>query len=356
MSSMIGERIRLSLFGQSHGEKVGCVLDGLPAGEPVDEAVLAAFMARRAPGGAYATPRREADAARIVSGLWQGRTCGAPLCVLIDNTNVRSADYDRLRDLPRPGHADYPAEVRYGGYQDVRGGGHFSARVTAALCAAGGIVLQLLGRRGVRVGAHLYRVGDIPDRPYDPLLVSDADLAPSRTGFPVLSEDAGERMKALIDRVRSEGDSIGAIVECAVLGLKPGLGEPMFDGIENAVAKAVFGIPAVKGLEFGEGFRAAALRGSENNDAYAWSEGGPRVLTNHAGGALGGLTDGAPLIFRAAFKPTPSIARPQRTVSLSGHGDAVLEITGRHDPCVGVRAVPVVEAAAAVALMDFILT
>lgn len=355
MSSMIGERVRLSLFGQSHGEMVGCVLDGLPAGEPVDEAALAAFMARRAPGGAYATPRKEADAVRIVSGLYEGRTCGAPLCALIDNTNVRSGDYDRLRDLPRPGHADYPAQIRFGGFQDVRGGGHFSARVTAALCAAGGILLQLLARRGVRIGAHLYRVGDAPDRPYDPLRVSDADLEASRTGFPVLSAEAGERMKALIDRVRAEGDSIGAVVECAVLGLKPGLGEPMFNGVENAVAKAVFGIPAVKGLEFGEGFGASSLRGSENNDAYTWTADGPRVTSNHAGGALGGLTDGAPLIFRAAFKPTPSITRPQQTVSLSGQRDAVLEITGRHDPCVGVRAVPVVEAAAAAALADFVL-
>ncbi len=355
MSSMIGERIRLSLFGQSHGECIGCVVDGLPAGEAVDMEQLEAFMARRAPGGPHATARREADRPRIVSGLWQGRTCGAPLCVLIDNTDTRSADYDRLRDLPRPGHADYPAQVRHHGFQDVRGGGHFSARVTAALCAAGGILMQILARRGVWIGAHLYRVGNVQDTPYDPLRVTREDLCAAAEGFPTLSRASGEQMAALIDAVRADGDSIGGIVECAAIGLPVGLGEPMFDGIENAVARCVFGIPAVKGLEFGEGFRAAELRGSENNDPYRWDGTRPVTVSNHAGGILGGLTDGAPLIFRAAFKPTPSIARAQRTVSLSGQRDAVLEIKGRHDPCVAVRAVPVVEAAAAVALSEFVI-
>ena len=355
MSSIYGERIRLSLFGQSHGEKIGCVLDGLPAGETVNMDGLRAFMARRAPGGAYSTKRREADEPHIVSGLYNGKTCGAPLCVLINNTDVRPWDYEQLGDMPRPGHADYPAQVKYGGHQDVRGGGHFSARLTAALCAAGGILMQLLACRGVEIGAHLLSVGDVEDTRYDPLNVGPDILKAAQNSFPVLTDSVGERMKALIDELRAAGDSIGGTVECAVVGLPVGLGEPVFDGIENAVARAVFAIPAVKGIEFGEGFNASRLRGSQNNDAYEWRNGRPAVLSNHAGGILGGLTDGAPVIFRAAFKPTPSIAAMQHTISYTARRDAILEISGRHDPCVAVRAVPVVEAAAALAVAEFML-
>ncbi len=248
MASMYGEKIKVSLFGQSHGEMIGCVVDGLPAGETIDEAKLSAFMQRRAPGGAYATQRKEADFPRIVSGLFEGKTCGAPLCVLIENHDVRSKDYDSLRDLPRPGHADYPAQVRYHGFQDVRGGGHFSARVTAALCAAGGILIQILGRKGIRIGAHLQRVGDVEDDRFDPLLVSEEDFLKAQTGFPTLSAEAEMHIKALVDKVREEKDSVGGIVECAVFGLPVGLGEPMFNGIENAIAQTVFAIPAVKGI------------------------------------------------------------------------------------------------------------
>ena len=355
MSSTFGERIRLSLFGQSHGEMVGCVLDGLPAGEPIDLDQLAAFMARRAPGGAYVTGRQEPDQPRIVSGLYQDRTCGAPLCVLIENRDTRPGDYERMRDMPRPGHADYPAEVKYGGYQDYRGGGHFSARLTAALCAAGGILLQLLERRGIRVGAHLLSIGHLRDEAFDPMRVGATDLARAMTGFPTLSDEAGEAMKALLSQIRAEGDSIGGVVECAVLGMPVGCGEPVFDGLENVIAQAVFAIPAVKGIEFGEGFAAAKLRGSENNDAYAWQQDRPQVQSNHAGGILGGLSNGAPIVFRAAFKPTPSIGLPQQTVSYLRRQDTTLEITGRHDPCVAVRAVPCVEAAAALAVAQFVL-
>ena len=338
MSSMFGETVRLSLFGQSHGEMIGCVLDGLPAGEAVDEEALRAFLRRRAPGGAYATPRKEADIPRVVSGLYEGKTCGAPLCVLIENTDTRSRDYEALRDLPRPGHADFPAQVRHRGFQDVRGGGHFSARVTAALCAAGGIILQILARKGIAVGAHLLSVGDVLDDALDPLNPSVEDLRKAQSGFPTISQTAEARMKALIDEVRGDKDSVGGVVECAVLGLPVGLGEPMFGGIENTVAQAVFAIPAVKGIEFGEGFTAAAMRGSQHNDAYRWQDGEPKPQSNHAGGILGGLTD----------------ALPQQTVSLSGKRDAVLEISGRHDPCVAVRAIPVVEAAAALAVAQFV--
>ena len=355
MSSVFGDRIRLSLFGQSHGEAIGCVLDGMPAGEAVDFDALQAFMKRRAPGGAYATKRKESDEVRIVSGLFNGHTCGAPLCVLIGNSDVRSSDYEQMHDLPRPGHADYPAEVKYQGHQDYRGGGHFSARITAALCAAGGILIQCLARRGVAVGAHLLSVGNVLDKPYDPMSVSKDDLLAAQSGFPTLSENSAESMKTLIDEVRTAGDSIGGVVECAVIGLPIGVGSPVFDGVENAIAKSVFAIPAVKGIEFGEGFAAARMRGSQNNDPYEWKDGKPALQSNHAGGILGGLTDGGPVIFRAAFKPTPSIALAQHTVSLSARRDAILEITGRHDPCVAVRAVPVVEAAAALAIADLML-
>ena len=355
MSSMMyGDRIRLSLFGQSHGEKIGCVLDGLPAGEVIDMDALLAFMARRAPGGEWATARKEQDIPEIVSGLFRGRTCGAPLCVLISNQDTRSGDYEAMRDMPRPGHADEPAQVKYHGFQDYRGGGHFSARLTAALCAAGGILIQLLAKKGIEIGAHLASVGTVDDLPYDPMRVSPETLKAARNGFPTLSEQAEERMKALIQQTRAAGDSIGGVVECAVLGLPTGLGEPVFDGIENSIARVVFAVPAVKGIEFGEGFAAARMTGSRNNDPYEWRDGGPALLSNHAGGILGGLTDGAPVIFRVAFKPTPSIARTQHTVSYSARRDALLEITGRHDPCVAVRAVPVIEAAAAVAIAQYI--
>lgn len=355
MSSIYGNKIQLSLFGQSHGEMIGCVLDGLPAGETVDEESLISFLQRRAPGTSYTSQRLEADIPRIVSGLYEGRTCGAPLCVLIENTDTRPKDYEQLRDLPRPGHADYPAKVRYHGFQDIRGGGHFSARITAALCAAGGILIQILGRRGIRIGAHLLSVGDIEDERFDPLNVTSMILEQAQDGFPVLSGDAETRMKDLIDTVREAKDSIGGIVECAIIGLPVGLGEPIFDGIENCIAQTVFAIPAVKGIEFGDGFASARLRGSQHNDAYTWKDGEPALKSNHAGGILGGLTDGAPIIFRAAFKPTPSIAKPQQTISFTEERDVILEITGRHDPCLAVRAVPIVEAAAALAIAQFVL-
>ena len=355
MSSAFGNKIHVSIFGQSHGEKIGCVIDGLPAGEPVDPEALGRFLARRAPGQKGATQRRETDAPHIVSGVVNGHTCGAPLCVLIDNADTRSGDYEQLRDVPRPGHADYPAAVRFRGYQDVRGGGHFSARLTAPLCAAGGILLQLLARRGVRVGAHLLAVGDVRDQPMDPMMTDDAALDGLLEGFPVFDPEKGREMLDKAEEMRRLQDSVGGVVECAVLHLPAGLGGPMFDGLENRIAQAVFAIPAVKGIEFGEGFAASALRGSENHDPYRVRDGQVVLLSNHAGGILGGLSSGAPLIFRAAFKPTPSIARPQQSVSLSRMEDRELVISGRHDPCVAIRAVPCVEAAAALALADLLL-
>ena len=354
MSSTYGNQVHVSLFGQSHGEKIGCVIDGLPSGEAIDMNELKSFMSRRAPGGAYATKRREPDEPHIVSGLFNGRTCGAPLCILIDNTDVKSADYEWMKDMPRPGHADYPASVKYKGWQDYRGGGHFSGRITAALCAAGGIAMQILERRGISIAAHLLSMGNITDTAFDPMNIGEDVISTAKTGFPTISDAAAEKMKALIDEIREAGDSVGGTVECAVTGMPVGIGSPVFNGVENAIARAVFAIPAVKGIEFGEGFACARMKGSENNDTYEWKNGQPALQSNHAGGILGGLTDGAPVIFRAAFKPTPSIAMAQHTVSLSARRDAILEITGRHDPCVAVRAVPVVEAAAALAMIDLL--
>ncbi len=354
MASTFGYKIKVSLFGQSHGEKLGVVLDGLPAGEKVDSEALKTFLRRRAPGGSLVSARRETDEPQIVSGLYEGKTCGAPLCILFDNADAQSSDYEALRYIPRPSHADYPAYVKYSGCNDMRGGGHFSARLTAPLCAAGGIVIQLLARRGIHIGAHLLQAGSIRDIAFDPLYVSAADF-PSADGFPACSQEAEQAMKTLITETKEAGDSVGGIVECAVLHLPVGLGEPMFDGIENRMAQAVFAIPAVRGIEFGDGFASSVLRGSAHNDEYTVQDGRVRITFNHAGGVLGGLATGAPLLFRVAFKPTPSIALPQHSVNLKTGEDTMLSVKGRHDPCVAVRAVPCVEAAAALALMDWLL-
>lgn len=356
MASYSGKNLHFSIFGQSHGRAIGVVLDGLPAGEPIDLEVLDAFLERRRTGrNALSTARKEADRPVFLSGLEDGRTCGFPLCAVIENGNQHSSDYRELKDHPRPGHADYTAWVKWAGYADMRGGGHFSGRLTAPLCVAGGIALQILERRGIRIGAHLAEVAGEKDRPFP--LHPDPELfrAVAAREFPVLDEEAGARMQARILEARSEGDSVGGIIECAATGLPAGLGGPMFEGVENRLAAMLFGIPAVKGVEFGAGFAAAAMRGSENNDPFALE--GDRIVTqsNHAGGILGGITTGMPVTFRVAVKPTPSISRTQRTVSLSERTETELNIRGRHDPCIAHRAVPVVEAVAALALLDLLL-
>lgn len=354
MSSCFGNKIKVSIFGQSHGESIGAVVDGLPAGEGIDLERLQAFMRRRAPGQALSSPRSEADKVEIVSGLYQGRTCGAPLCAIIQNTNLHSGDYDEIAAVPRPGHADYPAHVKHHGFQDPRGGGHFSGRLTAAMCAAGGILIQLFDKRGIHFGAHLLQVGSAYAKPFDPLKLTEKDLLLYQSGFPTLPEESQAFRNEIISAAQ-EGDSIGGLVECAILGLPIGLGEPLFDGIENRIAQAIFAIPAVKGLEFGEGFRVVSMRGSQNNDPYQMHEGQVQIMSNHAGGILGGLSTGLPLLFNVAFKPTPSIFLPQASVRLPEMSNTILSVKGRHDPCVALRAVPVVEAAAALALADLIL-
>ena len=348
MGSTYCGNLKISIFGQSHSGGIGVVIDGLPAGERIDMDALQAFLSRRAPGGkAWSTPRKEADLPEFLGGLVNDTTCGAPLAALIANTNTRSGDYDNLRDVPRPGHADYTAQVKYGGFQDVSGGGHFSGRLTAPLCVAGGIAMQLLEEKNIRVVSHIASIAGI----------ADEGLFPASTlgkPFPTLSEARGEDMLAAIAKARADGDSVGGVVECAVLGLPAGLGDALFDGVESRLSAALFGIPAVKGVEFGTGFAAAALRGSENNDAFVLRGGKIVTETNRCGGILGGITTGAPLVFRVAFKPTPSIARRQRTVDLAAMRETTVEIAGRHDPCIVPRAVPCVEAAAAVVLYDIL--
>lgn len=356
MTSQFGKCLKIAVSGESHGEDIRVVAEGFPKGFLVDMDALSRFMARRAPGGMLSTPRREADTPLFLSGLTDGKTDGAPLCAVIQNTNTRSGDYANLLDQPRPSHADLPARMKYGASIDLRGGGHFSARLTAPMCVAGGIALQILQKNGITVGAHLACVGNEWDTPFDPVNVTADDLRRPADNTPAtLSEEAAARMTAVIREAAADGDSVGGVVECAAIGLPWGLGEPLYDGAENRLASNLFGIPAVRGVEFGTGFAAAQMRGSEHNDPYR--KDGDRIVTatNHAGGIVGGITNGMPLVLRVAFKPTPSIAKPQETLRLSTDEVETLAIKGRHDPCVAVRAVPVVEAAVALTLLDMLL-
>lgn len=336
---------------------MGAVIDGIPAGTVIDTEALARFMARRAPGsGPLSTPRRESDLPEIVSGTADGVCCGAPLCIIIKNTDARSADYERIRSVPRPSHADYPAYVKYGGHNDIRGGGQFSGRLTAPFCAAGGIALQLLEKRGIRVFSHILSVGGIKDEPFDPVSPDTERLgALAGLRLAVLDPAAGERMAAEIKAAHADGDSVGGIAECMVTGLPAGVGEPIYDSLESRIASLVFSIPAVKGVEFGSGFAGSALRGSRNNDPYRVLDGRIVTSSNNSGGICGGISTGMPVLFRAAFKPTPSISRPQDSVLLEEMKDETLEITGRHDPCIVPRALPAVEAAAAMAVLDLMI-
>ena len=349
--------LHLEIYGGSHDEKIGVRLIGLPAGEKIDTDELHAFLARRAPGSTkYGTRRKEADTPHFLSGMENDTLTGEILEAVIYNTNMRSGDYPAVPDVPRPSHADFAALMKYGDAVDLRGGGHFSGRLTAPLCIAGGIARQILARQGIRIGAHIASVGNVQDRSFDPIAVSEADFdAVLAHDFPVMDPDIGERMKALIDEVRMDCDSIGGVIECAAIGLKPGLGEHMFWGMENRISHLLFGVPAVKGIEFGEGFAITQMRGSAANDPFATD--GERIFTttNHSGGIQGGMTNGMPLIFRCAIKPTPSIAKEQNSVSVSRMESTKLTIGGRHDPCIAPRAVPVIEAVAALAILDALL-
>ena len=353
MSSSLGNKLKVQIFGQSHSRAVGVVMDGLPAGEKIDMERAGDFLRRRAGGrNSWSTRRAEPDVPNIVGGLVDNVTCGAPLCALFENSDTRASDYEELRAIPRPSHADYTAFVKHSAHNDVNGGGHFSARLTLPLCFAGAVCLQLLERKDVAIDAHIHSIGDIADEPFNELCANDS---PVGDDFPVLSRDAGEKMISAIEAAAAEGDSLGGVVECGVWGLPAGLGEPIFDNLESRFAYALFAIPAVKGVEFGAGFGSAKMRGSQYNDPFYMDKAVVKTKTNNSGGILGGISNGMPVIFRAAFKPTPSISRAQASVNLLTGEDVTLNIKGRHDPCVVPRAVPCVIAAAAIIMLDIIL-
>ena len=357
MSSVIGDKIKLSIFGESHGEAIGCVIDGLPAGTKIDMNAVYKDMQRRAPGkDKTATPRLEKDIPHILSGMLDNVTTGAPLAMVIENTNTKSGDYSNLMTVPRPGHSDYPAYVKYGGNNDIRGGGHFSGRLTAPLVFAGSVAKQILSQMGVTIGAHIKQIGSVCDAVSD-LNKTDKSLLDtlSSSTFSLIDETKEQAMRDEIEKARVSLDSVGGIIECFAVGLPVGLGGNMFDTVEGKLASILFGVPAVKGVEFGIGFGFADKRASEVNDQYEIKNGRVATLSNNNGGVLGGMTDGAPLSVSVAIKPTPSIAKKQKSVNLLTMENAELEIHGRHDPCIVVRAVPVIECAVALGLLDLMM-
>lgn len=358
MKDTYGEKVQITIFGESHGPAIGAVIDGLPAGICLDTERIRKEMDRRAPGrDTLSTQRKESDAFFIQSGVFQGRTTGTALCVLIPNSGQHSGDYEDLRHLMRPGHGDYTGRVKYQGYNDYRGGGHFSGRLTAPLVFAGAIVSQWLEERGILVSAHIRRIGQIEDIPFDPMGEPVDKLKTLKEmALPVLDAPKAKEMEENILCALKEGDSVGGIIECMAVGLPAGLGDPFFDSVESRLSHAIFSIPAVKGIEFGSGFSFAGLRGSEANDAFCMDGKTVKTKTNRSGGILGGITDGMPLLYRAVIKPTASIAKPQETVDMDTMSDTVLRIRGRHDPCIVKRAVPVLEAVTAWTIMDMMLS
>ncbi|MBQ8849920.1 MAG: chorismate synthase [Clostridia bacterium] len=358
MSTNYGKNINIMIYGGSHDSEIGIVAKGLPKDFRIDLDELYAFMKRRAPGqNSMSTQRKEPDVPEFLSGVAEGNILtGETVHAVIRNTNQRSSDYSNLTFVPRPSHADFAARMKYGENVDLRGGGHFSGRLTAPMCIVGGICLQYLRTQGIDIAAHVYSIGNVCDTPFDLANVgkTEFEILRKRQELPVLSEQAGEKMRMLIEEARAEGDSIGGIIECAAVGLPAGLGEHMFDGIENRISGIVFGIPGVKGIEFGEGFGVSRLRGSENNDPFVTDGKNIRTATNRAGGVLGGMSTGMPVVFRGAMKPTPSIYKEQDSVDMVSMKPVKLQIKGRHDPCIVLRALPVFEAAAAIAVYDLL--
>ncbi len=356
MSSEYGKNLKISIFGESHGKAIGVNIDGLIPGEAIDMEELFSFMSRRAPGkNKLATKRCEKDEPIFLSGITNGVTNGFPVCAIIENSDMHSSDYSKLKNTPRPSHADYTALMRYNGFADMRGSGHFSGRLTAPLCIAGGIAKQILARRGIYVGAHISSIGTVKDDDFPLYPSNELFDAVAKKDIAVICDSKGEEMKALIAKAAQDGDSVGGTVECAIIGVDAGIGSPMFDGIENRLASAIFGIPAVKGLEFGAGFGACERLGSENNDAFIIQNGKIVTKTNNNGGIIGGISNSMPITLRVGFKPTPSISKQQQTVDLSTMENTSLSIGGRHDPCVVLRAVSVVEAVCATVILDLLL-
>ena len=357
MSGIFGMNIKMSIYGESHGKAIGVVLDGIPPGLALDEEAIAREMARRAPGqSALTTARKEKDAVEIQSGFFNGYTTGTPLCARIANSDQHSKDYSILKDKMRPGHGDYAGYVRYQGYNDYRGGGHFSARLTAPLVFAGAVAKQALAQYGITIGAHILRIHDIVEPSFNPLGESEATLkAIDAKAFPVIDDAIGEQMQSCILTAKGALNSVGGVIEAMAINLPAGLGAPYFDSVESHLSKMLFSVPAVKGIEFGDGFGFAQLTGAEANDQMHYEEGRVRCYTNHNGGITGGLTNGMPLVFRVAMKPTASISREQKTVSMAEHSDTTLTVVGRHDPCIVQRAVPVIEAVTAWTLWDLLI-
>ncbi|WP_314048877.1 chorismate synthase [Peptostreptococcus stomatis] len=358
MTWILGNRIKINIFGESHGPAIGGVVEGLASGIKIDMEELEAFLDRRAPGKTKLTStRKEEDRPVFHSGLLDGYTIGTPIAFTIKNSDHRSSDYSDLAKSPRPSHADLTARLRFGDGVDMRGGGNFSGRLTAPICVIGGILIQLLRYKGISIGAHLYKVGPIIDANYNLLGLSYDDTEKLKNAdFPTIDQEVGRRMQDYINEVRSNKDSIGAIIECGVVGLKAGYGNPMFEGIESSISKNLFSIPGVKGIEFGQGFGVADMLGSDHNDGmYYKDDGSIGYYSNNSAGIIGGISTGMPIVFRLAVKPTSSIGIKQKTIDLLTKKNVTIEIKGRHDPCIGIRMVPVVEAMTAISLADFVL-
>ena len=350
-----GNNIKLYIEGSSHDEKIEMLLKGFPKGVTLDEEFLSSFMARRAPGNnAWSTKRKEEDKPVFLSGIENGITTGEDIHAVIYNSNQNSSDYSSVGIIPRPSHADFAAIVKYGKNTDLRGGGHYSGRLTSLICVAGALSMMYLREKGIDIFGHIYSAGGVNDTPFD-MVSPDKNTINTPSDFPVIDTLKGDRMKELIEKARENGDSVGGIIECAAVGLPLGLGEHMFRGVEGVISSMLFSVPAVKGVEFGNGFGCSRLFGSENNDPFYYDGDTVRTKTNNSGGILGGMTNGMPLIVKAAMKPTPSIAREQETVNLEEKKNILYSIKGRHDPCIVPRAVPVIEGAVAVAILDLIL-
>ena len=356
MSGIWGNNIKVSIFGESHGNAIGITIDGLPSGIELDLEKIDEEMARRAPGKSkLSTARKEKDAPEILSGFFNGRTTGTPLCGIIRNGDTRSKDYGKLKDLMRPGHADYTGNIRYSGFNDYRGGGHFSGRITAPLVFAGAICKQILEKEGIFIGAHVKSIKNINDEVFDYTNISK-DLLDElkKAELPLLDKSKEEEMRNVIVEARGSGDSVGGVIECAITGIKAGYGDPFFDSVESRLSHLLFSVPAVKGVEFGLGFDISQLFGSEANDSFYYEDEEVKTSTNNNGGILGGITNGMPIIFKTAIKPTPSISKKQKTINISSKENEELVIEGRHDPCIVQRAIPVIEAVAAIGILDLI--
>lgn len=356
MSSMMGNNIRISIFGESHGKAIGITLEGLPPGFKPDREKIKKFMKRRSSSGLlWATKRKEEDIPEIVSGFYNDTTTGTPLCAMIKNTDVRSSDYEKFYNIPRPGHADLTAHARYFGFQDYRGGGHFSGRITAPIVFAGSLCKQILEEKGIQIFSHIASINDVCDKNFDPVNPNLKEIGNLREEpFPVLDKESGEKMIERILEAKKNSDSCGGTVECMAVGMPAGIGDPIFCGVESVISRAMFAIPAVKGVEFGSGFGSSKYFGSQNNDSPVFSDSGESIKyrTNNAGGIEGGITNGMPIICRIAFKPTPSIGKKQDSIDLSKRENTQLNIKGRHDPCIVPRACVVAESMMAIVLLD----